>query len=107
MITQNTIEKKIKVGDILLATWGYDACLADFYKVTARKNKTIVMVKLANHNTGDWCSGTSSPAKPENMLGTPVKRLIKTYNNNEYVKGISSGYAYIWNGKPVNTYNHH
>ena len=100
--------KSIKVGDILVSTWGYDACLADFYKVTARKNKSIYMVPLAKSNTGDWVAGTSAPASPEVPAGPAFRRLVKTCGSyGEYVKGHSDASAFLWNGRPVSTYNHH
>lgn len=98
----------IKAGDILVSTWGYDACIADFYKVTARKNKSIYLVPLARSDTGDWVAGTSAPASPEVPTGPAIRRLIKSSAySGEYVKINSYAGAYLWNGKPVSTYNHH
>lgn len=100
--------KSIKVGDILVSTWGYDACLADFYKVTARKNKSIYIVPLAKSNTGDWVAGTSVPASPEVPTGPAIRRLIKTSGcSGEYVKVHAFAGAFLWNGRPVSTFNHH
>ena len=100
------MKSKIEVGDILLSTWGYDACIADFYKVIARKSKTIVMQRMSSTSSGDWVAGLSKPEVPEKLFGDPIRRLLKTNRDHEYVK-CDHSVACVWNGNPVNTYNHH
>jgi hypothetical protein len=101
--------KPIEVGDILVATWGYDACLATFYKVVGRTAKSLKIAKiLQNINTGDWCAGTAAP-KPDSDLGPVMtKRIcVANWKGEEYVSVNDSANAYPWIGIPINTYNHH
>lgn len=102
--------KSIKVGDILLSTWGYDACFADFYKVVGRTAASLKIVCLQNRNTGDWVAGTSEPLVNFPATGEVITARLKNYadgpNKVEYVK-VNNHIASLWNGKPVPTYNHH
>ena len=98
---------KIKVGDILVSTWGYDACIADFYKVVGRTTASLKLVRLQNKNAGDWVAGTSEPDLGRPSYGKiSTARLKSYYTGSECVK-VNGHIASLWNGKPVSTYNHH
>lgn len=101
------MENKIKVGDILISTFGYDARIACFWKVVARTQKSLKIARLLDHDkTGGWDAGTDKPAKDSRLGEVKTKRLIVKYDDTEMVN-TGYGFASIWNGEAVNTYNHH
>jgi len=100
--------KSIQVGDILVATWGYDACLATFYKVVGRTAKSLKVAKMKQTiDTGDWVAGTSQPKLDSDLGPVETKRIhVSSWKGEEYVVANNT-HAYLWDGKPVNTHNHH
>lgn len=97
-----------KPGEILLSIWGYEACMASFYKVIRITPKSVVVAEFRDHlKTGNWVEGTSEPIVNEN-LGTPMTKQVKLFSDGKpYIRINSNSYATRWNGKAVNTYNHH
>lgn len=98
-----------KEGDVLVSTWGYDARLATFWKVLKVTAKTVKIVELKDQrHTGDWFKGTSEPILNDNY-GKVENPRIKDFRSDgvKCLKTKDYGYAYLWDGKPVNTYNHH
>lgn len=105
--------KKIKVGDVLVRTWGYDARLANFYKVIARTPASVKVRELDQIRAGDWHDGTSTPTdtfKANAEEFRPRVKVMTSFRNenvmNEYVT-IKDNLCDIWDGNPVKTYNHH
>ena len=94
-----------KVGDILVGTWGYEACLATFVRVIEVKAATVRVVELSQIQTGDLQAGTAMPDLNGNR-GTPKLKKVKNYDGDYYIKWDTCALG-LWNGKPVNTYNHH
>jgi hypothetical protein len=95
-----------KVGDILVGTWGYDACIADFLKVVEVGKKTVKVVMLdgvATH-TGpmEW---TSMPS-PDMERGEVATKKVEPQGNSYRIKGSNCSF-YLWSGKPVHCYNYH
>jgi hypothetical protein len=98
---------KIKLGDILVSTYGYDAGLANFYKVVARTAKTVKICRLHDIvHTGNWVDGTAAP-KPDSRMGDMLTKKIHVGHNGYEYLDTDLGMASLWDGKPVNTYNHH
>ena len=58
--------QKIKVGDLLHGSWGYNMTLNEFFRVIERRGKsTIVAQKLSNEKiTGGGYSGREIPGAP-------------------------------------------
>ena len=99
--------KKIEVNDILFSTFGYEACLARFWKVVGRTAKSLKIAEiLDNKQTGTWHDGTSTPII-NSRLGPVMTRRINTAGSCESVETNGRGTAYPWDGQPINTYNHH
>lgn len=98
---------KIKIGDILVSTYGYDARLAAFWKVVARTAKTVKICRLRDIiHTGTWADGAAAPM-PNSKMGVMLTKKIQIeHTGYEYVR-TDRGEASLWDGKPVNTYNHH
>ncbi|MHB1701722.1 MAG: hypothetical protein ACYCSN_16645 [Acidobacteriaceae bacterium] len=54
----------LKVGDVLMASWGYEQTNIDFYQVTARTGKrSVTLREIASQSETDaWEQGTCIPA---------------------------------------------
>jgi hypothetical protein len=101
--------KKIEVGDILFSTFGYEACLARFWKVVGRTAKSLKIAQILDQkHTGNWHAGTSVPVINGNLGPVMVRRIIiADWNKSESVDTNGRGFAYPWDGEPIDTYNHH
>ena len=97
----------MKIGDILVNTFGYDARIATFWKVVGKTAKSVKIARMLDtYSTGDWSDGTTA-AKTDSRLGNvTTRRLTNSYDNRPCVK-TEYGFAYVWDGKPLRTYNHH
>lgn len=100
------MESLIKTGDILVSTWGYDACLATFYKVLKRTPQTVSVVELDQQHTGSWHAGTAMPLSSRRP-GKPKSFKVHSHAGYEYILPRGAYTARKWNGMPVATYNHH
>jgi hypothetical protein len=70
--------KKIEVGDILFSTFGYEACLARFWKVVGRTAKSLKIAQILDQkHTGNWHAGTSVPVINGNLGPVMVRRKGK------------------------------
>lgn len=93
----------MKIGDTLVSIFGYDARIATFYKVVGTTPKSIKVARLLDiDHTGNWEDGTSAP-RPDSRLGETVTKRLK----GDALDMGTYGYARLWNGTPVHTYNHH
>ena len=137
MTTQTELEtKKIEVGDILLCSWGYEANISDFYRVTKRTATTVTVEKLQSQTVGFGDFYDSRRVVPSNEVATerewdsatqdyvtkPVilKRKVKSSTargwnpiegeyaiTREYIQPRDYSYAHIWSGDEQIDYNHH
>lgn len=93
----------MKVGDTLVSIFGYDARIATFYRVIGTTPKSVKVVELLDKiDTGDWTDGTSAP-HPQSRLGPVNTKRLK----GDALDMGTYGFARLWNGTPVRTYNHH
>lgn len=96
-----------KVGDILVSTYGYDACIANFAKVVAvtKASVKIEFLGTIEHPTGPmtW----NSEPNVNSTGGTVSTRRFKACGNSYSVKSTSFSNFYPWSGKPINCYNFH
>lgn len=109
-MTTTTETKTMQVGDILLASWGYEANISDFYRVINRTAKTVTVEKLESMTVGhgdfydsrrvmpsdvvaceidhDWNNMVTNEFGQENpaIVRTPIilKRKIKSYTTQSY-----------------------
>ena len=124
-------DQPVKVGDIFVSQWGYDANLVDFYKVikTTATTVTVVEIQSVSLNTGDRYQGGNhvtcgtEPVMEREFgdynaeLGTrPIisetpkimRRKLKTrYSGEPSFKVGDYATARLWDGKPVLEYNNH
>ena len=104
-MNSTTVGIVLKVGDILVSTYGYEACIARFAKVIA---VTKASVKIENLGTIEnptspmtWESRPNIDSTGGNVQTKRFKVIGETYA----VKDSSYATFFIWNGKPVNCYN--
>ena len=118
----------LKVGDILLANWGYEANNPHFFKVIKRTSKQVVVNQLKDQTvsyTNDGMGGkmvipTDEIATwsvwrddhSEKNMPVILRRKIKVvnYRGNDHEECIDiSSYAtaYKWDGKAAHDYNWH
>lgn len=135
-MTTATETKAIEVGDILLASWGYDANISDFYRVIKRTAATVTVEKLKSQTVGfgdfydarrvmpteevaterEWDSATGDYTIKPVVLKRKVKSsTAKGWNpvdgdyaiTREYIQPREYNYAFIWSGDEQIDYNHH
>jgi hypothetical protein len=135
-MTTTTATKTIAVGDILLCSWGYDANISDFYRVTKRTASTVTVEKLQSQTVGFGDFYDARRVMPSDQVATerewdsetgdyvtkPVilKRKVKTVTTQswnaadgdyeftrEYIQPRDYSRAYIWSGDEQIDYNHH
>lgn len=96
--------KKIEVGDILYASWGYSMTLPAWARVIKRTPKMATIVELASEFvTGDWAGGTSMPILDERKRHTEAKTFkVKERDGGEFLDGAKSygKYWHHWDGEP-------
>lgn len=98
-----------KVGDILVSTSGYEACIAHFAKVVAVTKSSVKLLRLGSIDTYKGQGGiewTSVPNLSAEDDETETKRF-KPYGDSYKVKENSYATFYKWTGKPIECYNYH
>lgn len=88
----------LKVGDILVASWGYDQTNVDWYQVTAIVGARMIELREigANSVTTASMQGTATPRK-DHFIGEALRRMV-AYGN--HVKVDRSRHASPWDGQP-------
>ena len=87
----------LKVGDILVSSWGYEQTNIDFYQVTAAPGKcTVELRELAkNAVETEWCQARVTPRK-DKFVSAAFKRRASIDGR---VKVSSVASAYVWDGR--------
>lgn len=91
--------RNVKVGDILVSTWGYDQTNVDFYQVTelvGAKSARIIKIRQNKTETG-YMSGTTVP-NTSNDASTDVGQVVRINDRSAKINGC---HASVWDGKPV------
>ena len=86
-VTTTTTNHSLKVGDILVASWGYEQTNVDFYQVVALKGKTMVTVKECFLEANETSYHTSMSRDISYNTGNaiikedaePITRKVKNY----------------------------
>ena len=98
-----------KVGDVLVGTYGYEACIAVFAQVVAvtKSSVRIVMLEQNNNYTGpmEW---TATPVLNTVEGNTVLKRFKTDPYGSGYVVNYNS-YTRLrkWDGTALHCYNYH
>jgi len=93
----------LKVGDILVSSWGYDQTNVDFYKVKRLVGKSMVELIAVGSKTvedSEYPHGMACEvvAVPQAEYGEPFK---KKANSTNYVSLNSFSCAGKWDGSPM------
>jgi hypothetical protein len=97
-----------QVGDILVGFFGYDAHIADWYKVVGLTAKSVKLIGLRDnrkytHGPMDWIS---TPA--DTTSGLPqTRRFTPVADGDGYFVKTKLTRLYPWNGTPMSCYNYH
>jgi hypothetical protein len=96
-----------KVGDILVSTYGYEACIAHWAKVVAvTKSSVKIQLLRSVDNYKDSMTWDSMPDLVSDTETVLTKRF-KPCGDSYKVKDTNFSTYYLWNGEAVNCYNYH
>jgi hypothetical protein len=98
-----------KIGDILVSTAGYEACIAHFAKVVDVTKSSVKIVRLGCNNTYKGSGGMEWESLPNfNAESDEVEtKRFKPYGETYKVKDSSYATFYPWGGEPISCYNYH
>ena len=88
----------LKVGDVLVSSWGYDQTNIDFYQVTRVPGaNTVELREIAASSGGEdgFMTATCTPV-PDSFKGEP---MIKRASADNYVRLTSYASASKWDGR--------
>ena len=97
--------RKLEVGHILMAMWGYEQTNVDFFQVTALVGSTMVELRpIRGNTTGEsgYMQGYTVP-RADAFTGDPIRRRV----NGDRVRIDDVRSASIWDGRPVNWTAYH
>lgn len=97
-----------KIGDILVSTSGYEACIAHFAKVIDVTKSSVKIIRIASKDVYkqggmDW---VSTPIIDDER-GEVMTKRYKAYEDSYVIKETSYSNYYLWKGNPIDCYNHH
>lgn len=97
--------RKLEVGHILYASWGYDQTNIDWYQVTALIGSTMVEVrKIAGNITGhDAMDQGRVVPRADAFTGEPMRRRAK----GDWVRIDDVRLATLWDGRPKSWSSYH
>lgn len=92
-----------KIGDIFVATWGYDQTNADFFQVvgTTAKGVKVRHIKSKENVDGQSMTGTAVPIKNAFDGAVKTRKIYMFYDQEHFNAGESYGSAEPWDGNPV------
>lgn len=105
-----TIEKVApKVGDIVVAQWGYEASYPEWYRIEKISGEYATLQELEKVYLG---AGSIYDSRLLTTYGKSAgtksfRRKIKAGQYGYYIRINSYKYAQAWDGRPCDEYNHH
>ncbi len=90
---------RLKVGDILSSSWGYDQINVDFYQVVNTKNKTVDIRRVSSRVVRSERGAEYVAPEIDNFIGDVIPN--KRPSADGHVKISTTRSASLWNGKPV------
>jgi len=99
------LSSEIKVGDILVSSWGYSMILNSWYQVVKRTAKTVTVREICSKTVnGNGFQGESMPIPDQFHVGAnaDVFHSKKLHHNGDrpFIKMTDYEYAYLWDGTP-------
>ena len=81
----------LKVGDVLVSSWGYEQTNLDFYQVIALNGKSMVTVRkvhlpVKSEKGVSWASRDVSFALPDGIVESdakPFRRVVKNFRRDK------------------------
>jgi hypothetical protein len=97
-VQRNTFKHELKVGDIMVSSWGYEQTNVDFYQVTKTTLKSVWVREISKLKGVEGDSSMAGKVMPiKDDFKGPEKRFLV----NEYGIRIESyASAKKWDGKP-------
>ena len=96
-----------KVGDIIVSTYGYEACIAHFAKVVAVTKASVKIELLGNIDNPTSPMTWESRPNVDSSGGEVRTKRFRACGDSYSVKDTSFSSYYPWSGKPINCYNYH
>lgn len=124
-----TITRPVKVGDIFVASWGYDQTNIDFWQVTKTTAKSVWVQQVESHTVGEtrtsnvvmpmkdafkteWVHPTDEDGHylldehggfvTEHQVRPPVLKRLDLSGSVPSIKVFDWANAYLWDGKGRN-----
>lgn len=78
---RKAFQHTLKVGDVLVNSWGYDQTNIDYFEVTAVVGKRMVEIREIGSQSNEtlFMQGDSVPA-PGHYIGEPMRKLVQEGN---------------------------
>jgi len=89
----------LKVGNVLVSTWGYDQTNVDFYEVIAVRGKVVDLQEIGQHATAQRGPAGDLVIPIRGGRGKILKGKRPTPDN--YIRINSYSHAHPWNGKQM------
>ena len=94
----------VKVGDIFHWSWGWEQTNCDFFQITEKHGRNVVLRKIAaqtvpGSDNGGMCDSRVA-VKDAFDDEKPIKRRIAFANGGPYVP-MKYGWCSLWDGKPA------
>lgn len=85
---------QVDVGDIFMASWGYDQTNIDYYQVTRVISAATIEIRKIGAVSWEteYLQGRSVPA-PDSFIGEPMRKRVQSYGGRPHVRISSYCYA--------------
>lgn len=90
----------LQIGDILVASWGYDQTQNNWFQVVDLYGKAIGIREIESKVVSRSTGADMSVGVPNRFKGPLLKKIPQGSSDNVRVKIHSSATAYKWDGKP-------
>ena len=89
------------VGDILVASWGYEQTNIDFYQVVSASGSMATIRKITGRFVGERGRGTDTVfPDPGSFVGAPKRARVQKSSHYGYSVKVNDHHAYPWTGRP-------
>lgn len=97
----NPVDLGVKVGDIFVASWGWEQTNIDFYEVVRLTGASVVVRPISKHvaESVNWGVDKVMP-NPGEYTGGEMTRRIQDWSDRPTFKATEVSNAYLWDGKP-------
>lgn len=100
MEERKNFQHGFQVGDILVASWGYDQTQNDWFQVVALYGKAIGIREIESEVVSRSTGADMRVGLPDRFTGPLLKKIPQGSGGQAHVKIHNSATAYKWDGKP-------